>query len=1593
MASYVAKPTQKPLKGGQTFNAVGVFDTITANTIVLQDGSVAGNVFQNVTILNSFIQNSSIVNTPIGINSPNIGFFTDLETMSSVNFLGSALNEYVSWDPNTGMFTIGGELHVNGCSYFDNIEICVNTISATNNNGEINIVPNGLGSVYVEGALINRATTGSFSSKMLSGGFNVDAYTNVSIGSQTSDISMSSYKETNMYTLNGDINLKTEMGRSNKLISGISLISSGSSSGLYEIQTLVNHNLRVGDIINVTGVNYSPFNTSYVIDSIINNTKFRFTSANMQLTSGSSGFINKIPNNNIYLSAGSHVIIPTDIELVFGSTSNNIVSSTQGNLNISCLNDLYLNPIGNHINIPQNVYTSYGTSGTNYVLFDGSSLNIASNTIQNTGALTLINTINTRFYDPILTLANYPLNTNDLLDRGIEFRYYNTNASNTQSLGWFGYKNNINAFTFLVNATNNNEIITGTVGDFVIGNLSMYGNLTLLNSSTLDINCGNLINVNTVVGCGNVLNLSGKTTVNITSGNINFNASSSINVPNNIPLNFGSSGNAIYESTNNNMILSGSKNIRINATNNVIIPNNIPLSFDGTTNGTSIIINDTNGNMLIKSSSSANTYISSANVIVPILTNIQLGDESKKIFGTNNSLNLVSTVTTNIQSMNNTNIMSSIGNVNVNAINGDITLYTTLGNVRIPSNVNFVFGTSQTVNSINLSNGNLFFRGNGTNSMSLLDINTLNLSANQNINIFDNTRLNIGSDNQKYIYSDTSNNTYIVNNVGSLILNSQTGIITCGNLNIRSNISTINNSNLYITSSNTIIGTNNSDTSWINTSDLNITDPNVTINYNSNTLVDKGIGYNFSTSSYGWFGVKTSSNRFTFYSNATNSNNIISGTLGNIEIGTLFAQNGISVSSDINLNCNTLLNANIISSCNGDITITSNNIYLSASNNVQIPYNTKLMFGTMGNTIFGDTLGNLNLNTANASGTIVINGNLQVNGTSTNVYSTITNIQDPIVSIGGVTGPVINDAKDRGIEFKWAQNGVTKTGFYGFQNTTNRFVYIPDGVNIYEVFYGSFGSAQFDTGYFNNLDLSSGNGNIIGVQYITGNTANNLINISSNNLMLNTNTTIPYNKYLYFGNTSNSIICDTSNNTIISSGSLTLAIDENIRIRDSTPIYYGNDNNVYTIRDTNGNYIINNTTGSIDLLSSKSVNVLDTVPINFGSTSDQIYSKDLALYLIGYNGITISSGNITLNGNVNIAGNIAAVTTDVDINKFILPLGTSEITPITNIINNTNGQIQITLSTPSYLSTGNSVILTNTNSVPEVNGTWIVSNIISPTTFTINNNTILTSSGNNGWSKTNLTTYQGKDVGIQVNYWTTTANSSVTAGSINYKTGFFGYKLNTNNWVFYNNATISNNVVTGGELGAITIDTLNTNKISGFILNGPITAGSNTIAGSNFIISGGTIDNTPIGSNIAQSGRFNILSNTVSASFENVTLQSTLMYSFERFTLSSLAQFRNPSVNTIVSFVSVSGVSFNASGTLGISNVSDGQIKNIVCSSMGTDCTYTVHIGEGKIIAPNIGNNVQASKLQFIRSGQTAQLIFDAQLLAWIILGRGCSVI
>jgi hypothetical protein len=92
---------------------------------------------------------------------------------------------------------------------------------------------------------------------------------------------------------------------------------------------------------------------------------------------------------------------------------------------------------------------------------------------------------------------------------------------------------------------------------------------------------------------------------------------------------------------------------------------------------------------------------------------------------------------------------------------------------------------------------------------------------------------------------------------------------------------------------------------------------------------------------------------------------------------------------------------------------------------------------------------------------LTVTGNLTVNGTTTTVNSTTTTVDDPIFTVGGDSAPGSDDNKDRGIEFRYHDGSSAKIGFFGYDDSVNKFTFISDATNTSEVFSGSAGNVAF----------------------------------------------------------------------------------------------------------------------------------------------------------------------------------------------------------------------------------------------------------------------------------------------------------------------------------------------------------------------------------------------------------------------------------------------------------------------------------------------------------------------------------------------------
>lgn len=90
---------------------------------------------------------------------------------------------------------------------------------------------------------------------------------------------------------------------------------------------------------------------------------------------------------------------------------------------------------------------------------------------------------------------------------------------------------------------------------------------------------------------------------------------------------------------------------------------------------------------------------------------------------------------------------------------------------------------------------------------------------------------------------------------------------------------------------------------------------------------------------------------------------------------------------------------------------------------------------------------------------LTLSGNLVVNGTTTTVNSTTVTLDDPVLTLGGDTAPTSDSNTDRGIEFRW-YDSAAKLGFFGFDDSTGYFTFIPNATDSSGVYSGTQGDIE-----------------------------------------------------------------------------------------------------------------------------------------------------------------------------------------------------------------------------------------------------------------------------------------------------------------------------------------------------------------------------------------------------------------------------------------------------------------------------------------------------------------------------------------------------
>ena len=473
-------------------------------------------------------------------------------------------------------------------------------------------------------------------------------------------------------------------------------------------------------------------------------------------------------------------------------------------------------------------------------------------------------------------------------------------------------------------------------------------------------------------------------------------------------------------------------------------------------------------------------------------------------------------------------------------------------------------------------------------------------------------------------------------------------------------------------------------------------------------------------------------------SDLTDTRVVLAGTAGALEDSANLTFDGseLAVTGTLDVSSNADIGGTLTST--GDFDVNSNKFTVAAAT---------------GNTVIAGTLA--------VTGNTTITGDLTVQGTTTTVNSTVVEVVDPVMTIGSNDS---DDNKDRGIEFKY-NDGASKVGFFGYDDSTGKFTALTTATNTSEVFSGTAMDAAF--GDINVSDLNaSGNADITGTLTVDG--------------------------------------AVTFNDTLSVTGASTFTGDMDAGNIDSSTL------------DTTGNVTVGGTlgvtgnttlSGTLDsgaaTLASASVTGNATVGGTLGVTGNQTNSGTLvvagATQLNG--GLTMDSDKFTVadtTGNTSIAGtlNVDGATTMSSITFDASSTIDANSNKIINVTDPTANQDAATKAyVDSQVSAGTAFDIagdTGTDTVVTGTDTLTFSGTANEITTAVTDNEVTISLPDDVTIGNNLTV-------------TTNASISGTLGAGN--TTITG-TLSTSGTATLNAATVTNNATVGGTLGVTGATTL-----------------------------------------------------------------------------------------------------------------------------------------------------------------------------------------
>ena len=196
------------------------------------------------------------------------------------------------------------------------------------------------------------------------------------------------------------------------------------------------------------------------------NIDLEFSLTDTGVVAGSYGSATEIPTFTVdargRLNAAGVIPVATTLELTGDTTG----SPSEV--------DLLTQPL-NVVGTANEIETS--TSGNTITIGLPDNVIITGNLTVN-GTTTTVNSETVTIDDPLFTLAGDTApGSNDGLDRGIEYQWYDDASPAGPQLGFFGYDNSAGKFTFIQYATNAGSVISGSPGTAFFGTLELTNDL------------------------------------------------------------------------------------------------------------------------------------------------------------------------------------------------------------------------------------------------------------------------------------------------------------------------------------------------------------------------------------------------------------------------------------------------------------------------------------------------------------------------------------------------------------------------------------------------------------------------------------------------------------------------------------------------------------------------------------------------------------------------------------------------------------------------------------------------------------------------------------------------------------------------------------------------------------------------------------------------------------------------------------------------------------------------------------------------------------------------------------------------------------